>query len=870
MPGLLSGKTLRSGGSGGFLDLRNAMPQLPPTPTTATGFTIVTDAQLNTTYRSSLGYLAFSDGSITNQLEGYDIVLNATGTSVVLVTGTADSTSTDTGSLTVRGGIGVAKGMYIGEDIHVNGLTIGKGDGLSSSPGFHGYNNVVMTGGPAVEPPDDLLDGQENIVIGWGAMGGFTTVNRSIAVGTNALSSGSNYRGNIAIGDNSLLNAGTKPASLYQSVTAASNTDPVTLTIPGNSYLIGSGLELYNMYGMDSLSGQTVYAFPRQIFSAYLGRTTTIDAGGNFSTTIDAVFSQNTDIIAYYTSQFVNYLRFQIQNDDGTWSNIIQDLSTTSTSIVLSGTLSSPTAISGFGPGSTVTVKIYGSTVFSDSFDIYADNILSTPIDGTVLGAYQGGGYAFQSVSADYNVGIGSNSGMSLYNGTKNFFMGDNVAVNLTTGSYNFFMGHDTANNITQGNNNVSIMSNFVRDGTNNQVGIGAVLYYDGVGNLLLNANTTVGENADATSITTGGLVVNGGMGISGDIWLGGNIIPDTAASSLGTADRPFTKLHLTGQTLYLGTITFKSSSDTSMEIESIVGPVSVLTGGLHLNNGVQSTSTTTGSLLVDGGVGIGGNLYLHGDLYSTDAGSVILQPSGRIRITSGQAGSIDNMEIGAGTPQDGHFLNLYANSINASTVNALTSTATNLAGGAAGSLPYQSTVSNTAMLPLGTAGYILTSNGTHPVWTNPSVIASSSSTNASNASNIYINPTASSTPYYIALSETIGNFSPIDSTLSFTYDTTYGTLSVPNLSVTGTTASTSTTTGAVVVTGGVGVGGSVHSQDGNVNEGNLLYSPNVTIGSTPPPNPRVGAFWLDTSAGVEYQYVQDGDNRFWLQFAGI
>lgn len=43
--------------------------------------------------------------------------------------------------------------------------------------------------------------------------------------------------------------------------------------------------------------------------------------------------------------------------------------------------------------------------------------------------------------------------------------------------------------------------------------------------------------------------------------------------------------------------------------------------------------------------------------------------------------------------------------------------TATNLSGGAAGSLPYQSGASTTTFLAIGTNNYVLTSNGTAPVW---------------------------------------------------------------------------------------------------------------------------------------------------------
>lgn len=48
----------------------------------------------------------------------------------------------------------------------------------------------------------------------------------------------------------------------------------------------------------------------------------------------------------------------------------------------------------------------------------------------------------------------------------------------------------------------------------------------------------------------------------------------------------------------------------------------------------------------------------------------------------------------------------------------ATATTATNLAGGAAGSLPYQSGVGATTFLSIGTSNFVLTSNGTAPVWT--------------------------------------------------------------------------------------------------------------------------------------------------------
>lgn len=48
------------------------------------------------------------------------------------------------------------------------------------------------------------------------------------------------------------------------------------------------------------------------------------------------------------------------------------------------------------------------------------------------------------------------------------------------------------------------------------------------------------------------------------------------------------------------------------------------------------------------------------------------------------------------------------------------TATATNITGGAGGSLPYQSAASTTTTLPIGTVGKVLTSTGTVPAWTAP------------------------------------------------------------------------------------------------------------------------------------------------------
>mgnify|MGYP007049614315 CR=1 FL=1 len=85
----------------------------------------------------------------------------------------------------------------------------------------------------------------------------------------------------------------------------------------------------------------------------------------------------------------------------------------------------------------------------------------------------------------------------------------------------------------------------------------------------------------------------------------------------------------------------------------------------------------------------------------------------------------------------------------------------------------------------------------------------------------------------------------------------------------TGTRYWTSTLTNITLVnttvSGDIYVSGDVYSQGGAP-----LYTPRVTISNLAPDNPRVGDFWIDTDNGVEFQYVKDGENPFWIQFTGI
>lgn len=667
MPSLLSGSTLRRGGSGEFIDLPGAQPQLPATDTTLTGFTLVTDNLLRTSYRSSLGFIEFNSATIYSSLPSGTIKILATGTNIT-------STGTTTGLLVVNGDTGIGGAMNIGKDIVVNGITIGRG--------YEGVNNLVFRG--TAEPQiDDYENGQESIAIGYDSLLGLTSSYKSIAIGRYALSTGTLLSNNIAIGDSALKLVGIKETSVVSNITNIGLTNPVVVTSPGHGLTSGTYVSIFNVNGTTQLNSGTYY------------------------------------------------------------------------------------------------VWVYSSSTFG----LYNDNNYSTPIDGTGFTSYIGSGTVEVTTFRDSNVSIGVDSGSQLLDGQQNVFIGHQAANLLTTGSYNIIIGPLTGQYLYTGSGIISIGGDNIVDGKDDQVNIGSVFYYDGAGYSYISAETTVGLGTRASIISTGtftaastvtgGLVVVGGAFVWDNLILGdtvnilgtgtstiaGSLIPTTSTVSLGSASNPFASLYLNGTTLYLSTVTLKSYSGNSFSVESPDGYVTQTVGNLHLNSGLNSTSSNNGSLLVDGGIGVLGNANIGGELNVLGSDNVELSPVGAtVRIKPSGGGTVD------------------------------------------------------------------------------------------------IRPNATGSIDNIA----IGLLDPA----AASFDT---------VSVLGNNVSTSTQTGALVVTGGVGIGGDIYSGTGMSDENYLLYTPRISVtAGIPPTNPRLGDFWIDSTIPAYLQYIKDGSNKFWIQVGAV
>lgn len=302
-----------------------------------------------------------------------------------------------------------------------------------------------------------------------------------------------------------------------------------------------------------------------------------------------------------------------------------------------------------------------------------------------------------------------------------------------------------------------------------------------GTGTALVVIPMTTATNSTAT----GAFVVKGGVGIGGGLYVGGIGTFTSLVNSLGGIAS--TDIVASGTLGVTGTSYLADVQGTNIVVSntlSVTG-TSVLAGLTTVTNTTSATSTNSGALQVLGGVGVGGSLYAK-DLYSdgshvltiaslnyllqvgtdtaisTATGNVIIWntstlqsvtnrgavTSNAVSITNNASASSTNSGALQVTGGAGIGGNLYVGGTIYASVTGIITTSTNLVGGTAGQVPYQTAPGVTSFYGPGTSGNVLVSNGTGaPSYNNTLVL-------------------------------------------------------------TGTTSATNTTTGALQVVGGVGIGG--------------------------------------------------------------
>ena len=117
----------------------------------------------------------------------------------------------------------------------------------------------------------------------------------------------------------------------------------------------------------------------------------------------------------------------------------------------------------------------------------------------------------------------------------------------------------------------------------------------------------TISTSTNATSTNTGAVQVVGGIGIGGDLWIGGTIysgnVPVLTTSSLGSS--VFGGNDITITSTGTSSTTFLRFDNTST-LQTVTNRGFTTTNKVFISNTTESTTTNTGALVVSGGIGVG------------------------------------------------------------------------------------------------------------------------------------------------------------------------------------------------------------------------------------------------------------------------
>ena len=179
-------------------------------------------------------------------------------------------------------------------------------------------------------------------------------------------------------------------------------------------------------------------------------------------------------------------------------------------------------------------------------------------------------------------------------------FMGD-VPSNANATSFS------ATGNIELGDSNSDIIN--IQGITTVTTAEGTVHMGDGTHSLKVTGITNLNDTTESTNDSTGSLIVDGGVGIKKRLNVTGalDVTGDTSVSTFDSTGA--TSIATSGATVNIN----EAGSATTVKGSLTLDQTLDVTGITNLNNDTESTNDSTGSLIVDGGVGIKKRLNVTG-----------------------------------------------------------------------------------------------------------------------------------------------------------------------------------------------------------------------------------------------------------------
>ena len=279
----------------------------------------------------------------------------------------------------------------------------------------------------------------------------------------------------------------------------------------------------------------------------------------------------------------------------------------------------------GYFNGMGVTQSIVGSTnpfLQLASMQIFARGSLDS-IGGNIVFATKADGGALTSAMVIDNAQNVLIAGNLTVNGSTTTI---NSTV-LTVDDKNIIMASGTATKVTANSAGISVDTAFANIEYHSPESSPAVSTYGGGDRWISNKSFAIANAAASTSSTTGALVVGGGLGVAGDLNVGGTFGLTSSTNSTSKDTGAFVLanggLGVELNVVAGGTISANSTADSFTATSGAlitagglgVAKVGFFAGNIFAASVTESTSETVGSFITAGGVGIAKRLNVIGNV---------------------------------------------------------------------------------------------------------------------------------------------------------------------------------------------------------------------------------------------------------------